>query len=51
MLDHVGRQDLATRVRAAIERVVVTNGIRTRDLGGKATTSDLTAALRQAVAT
>ena len=51
MLDHVGRQDLATRVRAAIERVVVTDGIRTRDLGGKATTSDLTAALRQAVAT
>ncbi len=50
MLDHVGRQDLATRLRRAIERVVVTDKIRTRDVGGQADTRDLTAALREALA-
>ena len=49
MLDHVGRGELATRLRDGIERVVVAGGVRTRDLGGTASTSDLTAALRQAV--
>ncbi len=49
MLDHVGRTDLGTRLREAVERVVLHDGVRTRDLGGTATTSDLTAALRRAV--
>ena len=49
MLEHVGRQDLATRLRGAISRVVLTDGVRTRDLGGAATTGELTAALCRAV--
>jgi isocitrate dehydrogenase (NAD+) len=38
MLDHVGRQDLATRLRAAIDRTVNEDKIRTGDLGGNAST-------------
>ena len=49
MLDHVGRTDLGTRLREAVERVVLHDGVRTRDLGGPATPSALTAALRRAV--
>ncbi|MCT6880195.1 MAG: isocitrate/isopropylmalate family dehydrogenase, partial [Commensalibacter sp.] len=49
MLDHVNRSDLADRVRKAIHKVVIENKVRTRDLGGNATTTDITAALKQAV--
>jgi isocitrate dehydrogenase (NAD+) len=38
MLDHVGRQDLATRLRAAIDRTVNEDKIRTGDLGGSTST-------------
>jgi isocitrate dehydrogenase (NAD+) len=38
MLDHVGRQDLATPLRAAIDRTVNEDKIRTGDLGGSAST-------------
>jgi isocitrate dehydrogenase (NAD+) len=45
MLDHVGRQDLAARLRKAIDRTLNEGGIRTRDLGGNASTSEFVDAL------
>ena len=45
MLDHVGRQDLATRLRTAIGATLTVDQVRTGDLGGKATTAELTSAL------
>lgn len=45
MLAHIGRLDLKQRLDDAITRVVTTGGVRTRDLGGKASTTDITAAL------
>jgi len=49
MLAHVGRQDLSTRLDAAIDKVVHRDGVRTRDLGGDADTRTLTAALANAL--
>ena len=45
MLDHVGRQDLAARLRKAIDRMLNEDGIRTKDLGGNASTSEFVDAL------
>ncbi len=45
MLDHLGHHDLHDRVLAAIERVVAGGKVRTPDLGGKATTGEMTAAI------
>ena len=45
MLDHVGRQDLAARLRKAIDHTLNEGGIRTKDLGGNASTSDFVDAL------
>ena len=45
MLDHVGRDHDASRVRAAIDRTFNRDAVRTGDLGGKATTRDLTQAI------
>jgi isocitrate dehydrogenase (NAD+) len=39
MLDHVDRPELARRLRAAIDRAVNEDKIRTRDLGGSASTT------------
>ncbi len=50
MLQHVGRKDLADRLTAAINDVVLTDGVRTRDLGGIADTRTLTEALKQKLA-
>ncbi|MDG6093877.1 NAD-dependent isocitrate dehydrogenase [Acetobacter sp. AN02] len=49
MLRHIGRQDLAERIDAAINSVITSGKVRTRDLGGQAGTKDLTAALKQAL--
>ena len=38
MLDHIGELDRAHRIREAIARTIVRDGIRTRDLGGTAST-------------
>jgi isocitrate dehydrogenase (NAD+) len=38
MLEHVGRQDLAQRLRNAIDRALNQDNIRTRDIGGYAST-------------
>ena len=46
MLQHVGRNDLATRLTTGIDRMLAT-GLRTRDLGGSAGTRDVTEALVQ----
>ena len=40
MLDHIGELDRARRVREAIEQAIVRDGVRTRDLGGSATTQE-----------
>ncbi len=45
MLDHVERQDLAGRLRDAIHHTVVEDKVRTGDLGGKATTAEITEAI------
>ncbi|MFT8368432.1 isocitrate/isopropylmalate dehydrogenase family protein [Acetobacter papayae] len=49
MLRHVGRGDLADRIDSAIANVITKGSVRTRDLGGKAGTKELTAALKQAL--
>jgi isocitrate dehydrogenase (NAD+) len=45
MLDHIGERDQATRIRAALDRVLVEGQVRTRDLGGTATTTEFTEAV------
>lgn len=40
MLDHLGERDAGDRVRAAVEATIVADGIRTRDLGGTASTAE-----------
>jgi len=44
MLDHVGETETATRIRNAVLKVL-DGGVRTGDLGGKATTSQFTSAM------
>jgi isocitrate dehydrogenase (NAD+) len=45
MLDHVGMQDKAKRMRGAVDQVLCVDNIRTGDLGGKATTREFTQAI------
>jgi isocitrate dehydrogenase (NAD+) len=45
MLEHVGRVDLAQRLQASIDKTLKVDNVRTGDIGGKATTKELTAAL------
>ncbi|TWG81720.1 isocitrate dehydrogenase (NAD+) [Cupriavidus gilardii J11] len=45
MLEHVGRQDLAVRLRAAIHQTLNEDQIRTADLKGKATTQEFARAV------
>ena len=45
MLDHVGRPELAQRLRRAIDQTLNVDQVRTGDLGGKASTGDFTKAL------
>jgi isocitrate dehydrogenase (NAD+) len=40
MLDHLGEVAWGNRIRAAIERTLVEDNIRTRDLGGSASTKE-----------
>jgi len=49
MLDHLGHRDLHDRIVGAIERVVARGKVRTPDLGGKATTQEMTQAIRDDV--
>lgn len=50
MLRHVKRDDLANRIETAIDDIVASGKVRTKDLGGHATTKDFTAAMTQALA-
>jgi len=45
MLEHVGRDDLAARVRTAVDKALNQDNVRTGDLGGKATTKELAQAV------
>ncbi len=49
MLYHLGKDDVAERVRRALRVVIVQKNIRTRDLGGDATTSQFADALIDAL--
>lgn len=50
MLRHIGEVDAAVRVKAALDRVLSEGSVRTRDLGGSASTTEFTTALCQALA-
>ncbi len=50
MLDHVDHQAKGQCLRQAIHEVLITDGVRTRDLKGDASTQDITAALLKRVA-
>src|SRR3989442_9434041 len=45
MLDHMGHQDKARRLRDAIDQVLCVDNVRTGDLGGKASTKQFTQAI------
>ncbi len=45
MLDHVGEREAGDRMRRAIETTIVQDNIRTRDLGGRAATTDFARAV------
>jgi isocitrate dehydrogenase (NAD+) len=49
MLDHIGETDAARAIRRALEHVLANGAVRTRDLGGAATTSEFTAAVCEAL--
>jgi isocitrate dehydrogenase (NAD+) len=50
MLRHIGEDAIASRVMGALERVLTDGKVRTRDLGGTASTTEFTRALCDAVA-
>jgi isocitrate dehydrogenase (NAD+) len=50
LLDHIGETDRATRLRTAIRQVIVDDQVRTRDLGGTATTAQFGDAVARRVA-
>ena len=45
MLDHIGERARGERIRAALTRVLLAGTVRTRDLGGTATTTEFTDAI------
>jgi tartrate dehydrogenase/decarboxylase / D-malate dehydrogenase len=49
MLEHLGEQEAADRILATLEEMLTSGGPRTRDLGGTATTAEVTAALVGAI--
>ena len=49
MLDHIGERGTAERIRAALFRVLADGQVRTRDLGGRARTTDFTDAICRAL--
>ncbi len=50
MLDHVGERDRAQRIREALQQVIVHQKVRTRDLGGTASTQEFGNAVAKRVA-
>jgi tartrate dehydrogenase/decarboxylase/D-malate dehydrogenase len=49
MLDHLGEHDAYVRILRAIEAVISDESVRTPDLGGKATTEEMTRAVTSAL--
>ncbi len=49
MLDHLGHKDAAAHIEKAIEKLLATTDIRTRDMGGKATCKEMGDAILQLV--
>ena len=49
MLDHLGERAAAARIRDALGRVLTAGAVRTRDLGGTATTTEFTDAICRAI--
>ena len=49
LLDHLGERDAAQRVMTAIEQVTANPALHTGDLGGKATTAQVTQAMCELV--
>jgi len=49
LLQHVGLDDYGKRLKKGVERVIKSGKVRTRDLGGYATTKQFTQAVSQAV--
>ena len=49
MLRHIGETAAAARIRAAVDRVYVEGAVRTRDLGGTASTREFAAAVCRAL--
>ncbi len=45
MLDHLGEDDRAARIRAALTQILTAGVVRTHDLGGKASTTEFTDAI------
>jgi tartrate dehydrogenase/decarboxylase/D-malate dehydrogenase len=50
MLDHLGERAAHDRILRAIEAVIADERVRTPDLGGKATTAEMTRAVTTAMA-
>jgi tartrate dehydrogenase/decarboxylase/D-malate dehydrogenase len=50
MLEHLGEGAAAARLMRAVERVTADKRLHTPDLGGKATTAEVTAAVVAALA-
>jgi isocitrate/isopropylmalate dehydrogenase len=51
MLDHLGERAAHDQILGAIERVLAEGQIKTPDLGGRATTTDMVAAVAAAMTT
>jgi isocitrate dehydrogenase (NAD+) len=49
MLDHLGELDAATRLRGAVETTIARDHVRTKDLGGRASTAEFTRAVARRV--
>ena len=45
LLDHIGERERASRIRAALDRVLAAGVVRTHDLGGTASTTEFTDAI------
>ena len=45
MLDHIGERETAARIRAVLDAVLLDGRVRTRDLGGTASTTEFTDAI------
>ncbi len=50
LLEHLGEHEAAARVMKAVEQVTANPALHTGDLGGQATTAQVTKAVRDAIA-